>query len=327
MKYFAIALASAALTGAQTPAVSIQPHLAGPGLLAPASHAGVPVLGYFAGPGALDLRAIVGSGKSARLGGVVVAPAGLKRLFLPPREHYTLVESNSATPLALWLPGDTESKSFGGGIAHPNTVVFSARGDAALVYSKESDQLEAISGLPAEPHVVSLPGLAGHGEAVAFAVSDDGAMAVAAFADGTAALSANGGAWRNLPAADGTQIFLFVPRTHNLIVCDALQQTLSLVANLGEPTQSARIVANNIAAGKLAFNKEGTALLAASSAENRFWTIDLKTMTVGAAVSAQVDAFFPLRDGHTFLLSATQLSLLSVTAESELVAGFVPVAR
>ena len=72
MKYLVIALASAALTGAQTPAISIRPNPAGSALVG--TRTGVPILGYIAGPGSLELRPIVGTIKGAQLGPAVAVP-------------------------------------------------------------------------------------------------------------------------------------------------------------------------------------------------------------------------------------------------------------
>lgn len=335
MKYLALALASAAFTGAQTPATSIQApgsavfaareagSPAAPGRLA------APVLGYVNNPGSLDLRMIVGTPNGAQLGAALTLPAGAKRFFLPPREHYLLLESKSLSePLAVWQPLGASGASVplaSSVLPHPDRVAFSSRGDAAVLYSKTANCLQTLAGLPAEPVLKSQPSLGKWGEPVSFAVSDDGELVVAFFADGSALFSARAADWQRLPAAYGASASLFVPRTHNLVISDPMQQTISLLANVGESSQSLQILAHHTVADRLAMTKEGVILLAASMASNKAWIVDLKTLTAASVPSSLIDNLVPLRDGHTFLLSASGPQLLNVSSESDSVAAFVPV--
>jgi hypothetical protein len=87
------------------------------------------------------------------------------------------------------------------------------------------------------------------------------------------------------------------------------------------------MLAHNIAADRLAVTKEGTVLLAASTANNKAWTLDLKTLTPKSVPASAIDTLISLRDGHTFLLSAPGLALLNISSESDSVAAFVPVTR
>jgi hypothetical protein len=328
MKYLAIALATAALTGAQTPAISIRPNpvgLGGPALSG--SRTGVPILGYLVGPGSLDLRAITGTGKAAQLGPSLILPTGVKHLFVPPREHFVLLESAASEPLALWLPasGVAASAPLPTAMPHPEIVAFSARGEAVALYAKSTDRLQVVSGLPGEAAVSSQPAIGKFGEPASFAVSDDGVVVVALLADGTAIASLRSGGWQRLPAAYGAGVMLFVPNSHSLVVSDAAQQTLTLLAGIGGEPQGARILAQGVVADRLAFTKEGDVLLAASSSQSKLWTVDLKTMVPRSVSSSRIDTLLPLRDGHTFLLSAPGVSLLNVPADSDSGAASVPV--
>jgi len=333
MKYFVIALAASALTSAQTPVISIRPNMS-PGLTGASSamagaRMGMPVLGYVAGPGALDLHIIMGTSRAAQMGGSVAVPSGAKQLFVPPRALYVLLESKANEPLAIWTPLNASSDAVplpAAVAAHPDNIAFSARGDAAVLYSRSGDRLQVVTDLPAEPHVSAQAGIAQWGPLKSLAVSDDGEAVSASLADGTAVVSLRGSTWQRLPAAYNARVVSFVPHTHNLVVSDTAQQTLLLIGNVALPTQTTRIVAYNVAADRLAFTKEGGVLLAASSSQNKVWTLDLSTMTLGPVSSASsIDTLLPLRDGHTFLLSATGVALLKVPVENDNAAGFVAV--
>ncbi len=290
----------------------------------------MPVLGYVNGPGSLDLRMIVGTPTGAQLGGALALPAGVKRFFLPPREQYLLLESKSPTePLAVWRPMNTSEApvALPSVPPHPDRVAFSSRGDAAVLYSNGSASVQVLTGLPAEPLQKSQLTLGKWGEPVSFTVSDDGELVVAFFADGSAVFSSHAEDWQRLPAAFGASASLFIPRTHNLVISDSAQQTLSLLSNVGEANQLPRMLAHNVLADRLAVTKEGTVLLAASSANNKAWTLDLKTLTPKRVPASTIDTLTSLRDGHTFLLSAPGLALLNISPESDRVAAFVPVTR
>jgi hypothetical protein len=331
MKYFVIALAMAALAGAQTPAVSIRPNNVSLGgdsasAIAGVGRPGVPILGYVAGPGPLDLREIVGTSQAAQLGEKLAVPSDVKRLFVPPREHFLLLESAAAKPLALWLPSKGAiAAEITGAMAHPETAVFSARGEAVVLYAKSGGRVQVMSGLPGQPVVAAEPELAQWGEAVNFAVSDDGAVVVVELAGGNAIFSIRGAGWRRLPGAYGALGMAFVPNTHNLVVSDSAQPGISMV-EIAQNEQPARLLLDGIQADRLAFTKEGGQLLAASSSQGKLWTVDLQTTAVGATSSGVIGSLLPLRDGHTFLLSsAPALSLLNVAVESNGSVGFVPV--
>jgi hypothetical protein len=332
MKYLAIALVSVALTEAQTPAISIRPNpegLGSPGVAKTLPRTSVPLLGYLVGPSPLELRAILGTSKGAQLGAAIAVPAGARHLLLPPREHYLLLEGGANEPLAVWQPAKaSEPMALAGAMAHPDLTAFSARGEAVALYAKGTDQLQVVNGLPAEPLVSAYEGVGKLGEATAFAVADDGTMVVALLADGTAFASKGTQSWQRLPAAYGASVILFVPNSHNLIVSDISQQTLSLVTNVEEKAQSVRVVAQGVEADRLAFTKQGEVLLAASSTQSRLWNIKLKSLIAGFSASVSIDALLPLRDGRTFLLSSSSLSLLNFPAEGDSAAvGFVPVTR
>ena len=55
--------------------------------------------------------------------------------------------------------------------------------------------------------------------------------------------------------------------------------------------------------------------------------LDLKTMTAEPGPSAAIDSLIPLRDGRTFLTSASGVSLLNIPVEGDTVFELVPVTR
>ena len=62
--------------------------------------------------------------------------------------------------------------------------------------------------------------------------------------------------------------------------------------------------------------------MAASAARGLLWVVDIKTASSVPAASLKIDGLLPLRDGRTFLLSASpSLSLFNVALEGDMLVG------
>ena len=90
-----------------------------------------------------------------------------------------------------------QAVSLAGAMAHADLVAFGPRGDAAVLYSKDSGRLEIITDLPAKPAVRELS-LAGFREVMQLALSDDGLMLAAQLSDTRLIYSSQGSHWQPL---------------------------------------------------------------------------------------------------------------------------------
>jgi hypothetical protein len=326
MKFFSILFLGAFTTlTAQVPNASIEPRPeAAKSPSAEVSRhvigAAIPILGFVAGPGPLDLRYIAGVSSAPQLGPLIAVPESAKKLYLSPRQHYALVEQSSDRPLAVWalhrssVTGGKEASAekeaisaITGAFAHPSLVAFSPRGDSIAVYSATLEKIQILSGSARELSVERELPLA-PGSVKALAVSDDGSIVAAVDADGHLQIAREAAAWQTLAATPIA--FSFIPHTHDLLISDSAQKAL-LRWRLDEATTAPSVVAEGLQADRLAASKGGDFLIAADTARDHLWTIDLNT---GAVTGQQekVDRVISLRDGHAFLLSHSATAALSI---------------
>ncbi len=323
----------AAGAGAQVTNIAITPHAA-PGSnptdklsSTPAAKrvpaAGAAVVGYVMGSGPAEVHPIFGTAKRPLLGGPAVVPAGAQRLYLPPRQQYVLVEESADEPVGVWtlhraiaLNETPETIAVKGAMAHPDLVAFSPRGDAALLYSQATASVQVLTHMPGEPSLTREISMAGQGTAWQFAITDDGALVVAGVADHSLAFSQDGKSWQPLTTGLTPQAWTFISNTHDFAISDTVQKTIMLVSNLGDAARVFRVLSQGVAADGLAVTKNGDRLIAGNVKAGQVWTIDLKTGTLTPQEGiAKLDSLSSLRDGFTFLLSASpSVSLLRLTA-------------
>ena len=280
-----------------------------------------PVLGFLPDPNGAGLVPILGIASSPSPGETLPEPAGVTRIFLPPRQHYALVEK-SIGGLAVWhlasrhiAEGKDLLDTISGAFTTPDMVVFSATGTSAVLYSEALGQLQVVTGLPGRARIgytASIPSVT----PLALAVSDDGALGVAADSAGQLRLFSADSATRLLPLSYAPLAFLFIPKTHDLVISDSEKKQLLLVRDL-EVGSAPTVIANGIQANLLAGTSEGEIVLAADVTANRLWIINVKTVTVTPVSSnTQLQTLITLRDGHTFLISPAPLALLKLPGSS-----------
>jgi hypothetical protein len=288
--------------------------------------AGLPVAGYVLGPGPLDLRTILLTSKTPRIGEAVAAPENARRLFLPPRQQYALIEQNSDTPVAVWplhraaISGtQQEAIPLTGALAHPDVVVFSPRGDAALLYSAAGNKMQVVSNLPNQPSVGNDLSTLSNVTQNLIALTDDASLVVFWSPD-TASLSFSSkeSAWQSFDLGIVPSALSFVPNTHDLAISDAARHTILLLPELNSGAGNPRVLAAATTADHLAFTKSGDWLLAADFAHKQLSAIEIKTGAVTHTQGvSQIDMITTLRNGFTFLLStAPAVSLLQVVTSA-----------
>ncbi len=318
---------------AQVPTISITQHTpsATPKLSSTQEEkrvptAGAAVLGYVLASGTAALYPIFGTANRPLLAAQVAIPGGAARLYLPPRQQYVLVERSAAEPLSVWAlhraiarNEAVEPIALKGAMAHPDLVVFSPRGDAAVLYSQATASLQVITHLPAEPSLARETSVASLGTPAQLAISDDGAVIVAGLTDHRLALSMNGAAWQPLVIGYTPQAWTFISKTHDLVISDTAQKTIVLFSNLSEASLAFRVLSQGVAADRLAVTKDGVQLVAANMKAGQIWTLDVKTAAlIPQNEFAKLDTLASLRDGFTFLLSSSpSLSLLKLAASPD----------
>ena len=330
MRLFLIALASAGvLLGQEVPVAVLTPRGVS---AAPAAqparnvNAGVPVMGYTLAQDSMEIYPISGTLKRAQIGPAIELPKGTARVYLPPRQQYMLLETNPSKAIGVWNPRSQSAVLIPGTIPHPDAVWFSARGDAAVLYSAADALLQVVENLPGQASLVRTLSL-DSGEPLQVAVSDDGALVAAASNLGSLAISSEG-RWQAL-AGYSPRAFSFVPKTHDLVISDRATNQVMLLRNAGALRDaSAVVLAQDIPGDLIAFTKNGEQMISADSKRGALWRIDLSTNAVAPLPSASgTRALSVLRDGYTFLVSSPPpLSFIQLAPAPDLtVAARTPV--
>lgn len=269
--------------------------------------AAAPVAGYLQQPGADEVRPLFTSSGTVKLGEALASPAGTKRLYLPPRQQYALVEQSSSDPVAVWSLRSQDLMVIPGAQAHPDSVTFSPRGDSAVLYSQASLSLQVITHLPAEP-VISKSLTLSFAAFEKLAVSDDGEVLVVLLPGGRLFLPSGAPVETSFSA----QAVSFIPKTHNLAIVDAVQKMLLEISNIQTASTTYRVLAQDIEADQILATRGGEQILAANVNRGTIWTVNLATGQITQSQqTGGIGTLLPLRDGYTFLLSRPQgLSLM-----------------
>lgn len=312
---------------AQTPATTIRPSVANSSET-PTSQAGnnqattksklkisLPSLGFLISTS--GLTAIRGTASAPTLGETIAKPSGVTAIYLPPREHYALVQQSSPDALAVWYLARRHVTENGdvldgltGAVPHPDSVVFSPKGAAVALYSSASSTWQIIAGLPGTPSVKGEVSTNGLGQLASVAVSDDGQVLLVVNTSGQMSVSSDGTTVRNLPGFYSPLALTFVATTHDAVISDAQQRQLILLEAV-DAQATPHVLGTNLQPDHLATCGDGDVLVALDAAHQQLWEIDTKAFSVTPVAATQKpDTLAVLRDGHTFLVSDSPLALL-----------------
>lgn len=320
MNFPAVLLLSCSpLFAAQAPITSIKPHIEADAAASNSASlnkrttsVAAPVLGYVLGSGPTDLHVLLATAAAPKLGPALPAPADARRLYLPPREMYALVDVNSGSALSVWqlhkefTSGVQQAPvSIAGAISHPDLVGFSPLGSAAILYSQSEGVIQAVTHLPMQPVVTQLS-MTNLVAPTKLSISDDGELAVAQLVDGTLLSTYKGGAWNALPVSLTSAAWAFVARTQNLVLSESGNKTVILLPHVDGAWTDAKVLTQAVDADQLASTRDGSQIVAAKQGVASVWSIDLADGTVSEhAVPQDTRALIALRDGFSFLLSET----------------------
>ena len=307
---------------AQTAAVGIppSPHLAsssGASRSRPAI--AVPTLGFVIASDDSGLIPMRGLAAAPSTGEVLPKPQGVGRIFLPPREHYALVEQASPASVAVWHLATRRADAtqeildpVGGVSGGADLVAFSSTGKAAAFYYAASAKVQVITGLPGMPAVQPALSMRSLSSFTTLLVSDDGQV-VAGIGPDSIALSSYGSAFRAMPWTYSPRTAAFVSNSHSLLISDTRQKQLVLIQNVDAQSSAPLIIGSNLVPDHLAICSHGDSIIALDSIQQKLWQIDSASLTVSSVpLTQRADVLLTLRDGHTFLLSMSPLYVVKI---------------
>lgn len=280
---------------------------------------GVPTLGFVLAADGSGLTPLHGPFSAPFAGETIPTPVGVERIFLPPRQHYAVVEQSSPNFMSIWhlavrSSGDRDFVTPIAGIAaHADLVAFSPTGKAAVFYYAGKEQVQVITGLPGMPAVQKPISAHLSAQVTNLLVSDDGQIAVGITANGQIALSSHGAPMWSMPWTYVSRTASFISNNHNLLISDARQKQLVLLENVDAQNSSPVVIGSGLEPDHLAICSHGDSVIALDSIHQKLWQIDSVSFAVTSLHLAQQSGrLVSLRDGHTFLLSTSLLSVLRI---------------
>ncbi|MFL6350483.1 MAG: hypothetical protein ACJ74Z_01340 [Bryobacteraceae bacterium] len=197
----------------------------------------IPTLGFVAGQAPARLQPILGIPGSARLGSPVLLPMTVTRIHLAPGHAYALVEQARGNPLALVslqaITAQTHNLPLApmpGVIGEADVFAFSPTGRSAALYSRQTNQLQVLTGLPKSPQLLlNVPNLAIANAPQKIAVSDDAqAVLISDSAGSVYSVSQNAAP---VPVHHSPEIsaLAFVAQSRESIICDRSLNTISFL--------------------------------------------------------------------------------------------------
>jgi hypothetical protein len=272
MKLFAIAFAGTALTlFAQAPNANSTSGFAGP------------TLGFVSSQTPAQLQPILGIPGSARLGSPLPLPSTVTQIRIAPGQAYALVQQQPGNPLSLVLLRgiSTQTQSLTltpvpGAISQVDLVAFSPMGLSVVIYSRQTNQLQVLTGLPNSPQVfLNVPDLATAGAPQKLAVSDDGqAVLIADGAGSVYSLSPNATPVlvHNSPEISG---LAFVTQSRDAVICDRSLNTALVLQGSSTVPVPLEPRANNTCQPEAATSTaDGKTILIACAAQHAVLSID-----------------------------------------------------
>lgn len=259
--------------------------------------------------GSIDLRAIVGAPGAAVVSGSIALPAGIKQVWLAPRQSYALAEDVNGAISILNVPGFVAStQPIPSAMARPDFVVFSPAAQSLALYSSDTCRVQILTGLPLSPHlsadyvsnIVSPIHL--------LTVSDDGSELLAAGNDNSIYLLAASGRANLLYAGGSIADLTFLPRTRDAAFVDANDGLVAILRSVGVSATPV-VVASGLTSlqGKLSLASTDSAqtLILGMPAAKQILTINLTSLQMERTPNPNgATMLIPLQHSNNFLLSA-----------------------
>jgi hypothetical protein len=197
----------------------------------------VPTLGFIAGQAPARLQPILGIPGSARLGSPLLLPTSVTQIHIAPGHAYALVEQAPGNPFALVLLQGitTQTRNLPlhpivGVIGQVDLLVFSPMGTSAAFYSRQTNQLQVLTGLPKSPQLyLNVPNLAMPEGPQKIAVSDDAQSVL--ISDGAGSVYSVSQNAAPVPVHHSPEIsaLAFVAQSRESIICDRTLNTMSFL--------------------------------------------------------------------------------------------------
>jgi hypothetical protein len=298
----------------------------------------VPALGFVSGQAPAQLQPILGIPGSARLGSPLLLPSTVTGIHMAPGHAYALLQQGPSNPLSMvLLQGITAQTQnlhltpIPGTIGQVDLVAFSPMGSSAAIYSRETNQLQVLTGLPRSPRLsLNLPNVAISGAAQKLAVSDDAQAVLISDSAGSVYSVSQNGAAVAVHHSPEISALAFITQSHDSIICDRSLNTISMLRNsTATPFALGPAMNDTCQPEGAASSADGGTLLLACPAQHAVLAVNSASgLTHVYNVAASPTSLERLALGDVFLISPAEGGTywLFVWQPSGLTASFIAAA-
>lgn len=276
----------------------------------------VPALGFVSRQTPAQLQPILGIPGSARLGGPLSLPSAVTQIHIAPGQAYALVQQAPGNPLGMvslqGIAAQTRNlpvTPISGAMGQVDLLAFSPMGSSAVSYSRQTNQLQVLTGLPRAARVyLNASNLAIPTPPQKLAVSDDARAVLISDAAGSVYSISQGGAPVPVHHSPNVSALAFVTQSHDSIICDRSLNTISFLRDSTvTPVVLGPATNNTCQPEGAASTLDGKTILLACPAQHAVLSIDrASSVTRVYNVAGNPGALNRSSLGDVFLLSPAQ---------------------
>jgi hypothetical protein len=244
----------------------------------------LPILG-FAVRAPLELRPILGSAEASGLGLPLALPSGATAVMAAPGQRYVLAVLDQIAVARLGPDGLGPLNPISGTMANVERVDFSPSGSAAVLYSRSSQRLQVLAGLPDSPSLVmDVDTTSWAATLTSAAVCDDAAVVLVGASAGDNTLLAMLGSAGQLNAianVSSISAIRFMVQTHDAVAVDSQRNQVLFLKAGQDASYSARVLGGDAqglsAPSDVELSTDGSRVYVANSGTNAISIVEIAT--------------------------------------------------
>lgn len=215
------------------------------------------------------LRPVAGISASAAVGSPVTFSRNLTQLVVAPSQAFALAVDTSLRAVVVATPDG--STTLLASIPKPDTISFSPRGSAAILYYSSVRQALIVTNLPGNPSARDIDLTFAGADPLALAITDDGSALAGSWPGIAYRFDSNGAA--GFPSASPIEALAFAPGTSDLAL---VSTTNAILANASGTMQLASFPSPLIPVGAALDSRR----LVFAESGGRVYTIDLSSQAL-----------------------------------------------
>ncbi len=269
-----------------------------------------PTLGYLFDSSSKSLRPLSGIPGAASLESGLAVSSKLELASISPNRKFALatIKDGEHALLIRWIGNDATSSELDGAPAIADQIAFSASGDTAAIWTRETHTIQVWKALPDQPSLYKEIDAA---DLSALAVSDDGDV-VAVANDAALVLAGSG---RTLAAGKFSSLS-FLPGTHDLAAADQSLDQISLIRRVDSDPESAQLATGQDGVSQpiaLAFSADARKLIVANLRGQSVLSIDLESRAITVTpCDCQADGLYRAQGNAVFRLNSGSQDLIAL---------------